>query len=213
MRDNLRDVEYSLRALSLWTALVVAVAPVILATILFRWAIKSTSILWLPLLWIVVQANPGLRVIDRIRLSVGTALSRVILVYSTFTLVFFVVKLTPLLAAWWVFNLNWLGPLGVFLTRMVAPFELPLWQVASGLNALLAWAFFFRANRHLVAQGTTEEWPERRLQCEYVTFQAIRTTLSVYAIICTFYIGAATAFESEWPPVRFILFPTGTGGS
>jgi hypothetical protein len=127
--------------------------------------------------------------------------------------VFFVVKLTPIMAALWVFNLDWLGPLGIFVTRLVAPFNQELWQIASGLNAMLAWAFFFRANRHLVAQGTTEEWPERWLRREYVTFQAVRTTLSIYAIICTFYIGAATAFETEWPPIHFILFPKVTWGS
>jgi hypothetical protein len=188
-----------------------AVLPVISVCFLFRWAIKSTAILWLPLLWIIFQARPGLKVIDRIRVSVETALAKVILAYSTLTLVFFLVKLTPLLAAWWVFNLNWLGPLGIFLTRLVAPSELPLWQVASGINAILAWAFFFRANRHLVAEGTTEEWPERWLQREYVTFQVVRTTLSIYAIICTFYIGAATASGAEWPPIHFILFPSEAG--
>jgi hypothetical protein len=179
----------------------------------FRWAIKSTSVIWLPLLWIIFQAKPGAKVIDRVKLSVGTALSKVILAYSTFTLAFFVLKLTPILAALWVFNLNWLGPPGIFLTRLVAPFDLPLWQVAAGVNAILAWFLFFRADWHLRAQGTTEELPERRLQLEYVTFKAIRTILSVYSIICTFYIGAATAFETEWPPIRFILFPTRTWGS
>ena len=85
--------------------------------------------------------------------------------------------------------------------------------VASGVNAMLAWAFFFRANRHLVAQATTEEWPQRWLQHEYVTFQAIRATLSVYAILCTSYIATATAFKTEWPPVHFILFPRKAWGS
>jgi hypothetical protein len=190
------------------------IMPMVTLSLSFRFAIKSTAILWLPLLWIIFQARPGLKIIDRIKLSVGTALSKVILAYSAITFLFFLCKLAPIIAALWVFNLNGLGPLGVFLTRLVAPFDLPLWQVASGLNAMLALVFFFRANRHLVAQDTAEAWPERWLQREYVTFQAIRTTLSVYAIICTFYIGAATAFEAEWPPIHFILFPTGgTGGS
>jgi hypothetical protein len=105
-------------------------------------------------------------------------------------------------------ELYWLGPLGGLATRLVAPFELPLWQVASAINAGLAWAFFFRAKRHLLATNTTEAWPESWVEREYVMFQGVRTTLSLYAIACTFYIAAATAWQTEWPPIRFILFPS-----
>jgi hypothetical protein len=92
-------------------------------------------------------------------------------------------------------------------TRLVAPFELPLWQVTSAISAGLAWAFFFRAKRHLLAKNLTEAWPEAWVEREYVAFQGVRTTLSLYAIACTFYIAAATAWQTEWPPIRFILFP------
>ena len=74
-------------------------------------------------------------------------------------------------------------------------------------NALLTWGFFFHADQHLLAQGTSEAWPESWIRREYASFQVVRTTLSLYVIACTFYITAAVAWQTEWPPIRFVLFP------
>jgi hypothetical protein len=81
----------------------------------------------------------------------------------------------------------------------------PLWQVASALNAVLVWAYFFRAERHLLARDTTEAWPDTWMEREYVAFQAVRTTFSLYAIACTLSITAVTAWHIKWP--HFIFFP------
>jgi hypothetical protein len=72
---------------------------------------------------------------------------------------------------------------------------------------VLAWLFFFHADQHLLAQGTSEAWPEGWVRREYALFQVVRTTLSLYVIACTFYITAAVAWQTEWPPIRFVLFP------
>ena len=127
--------------------------------------------------------------------------------YSLIVIFGFILKIALLFGIWRFAKLDWLGPLGVLATRIVAPLELPLWQVASAINAGLAWAFFFRAKRHLLAKNSTEAWPEAWVAHEYVVFQGVRTTFSLYAIACTFYIAAATAWQTEWPPIRYILFP------
>jgi hypothetical protein len=75
------------------------------------------------------------------------------------------------------------------------------------LNALLAWVFFFHADRHILAQGTSEAWPEGWVRREYALFQVVRTTLSLYVIACTFHIAASVAWQIEWPPICFVLFP------
>ena len=100
-----------------------------------------------------------------------------------------------------------LGQLGVALTRLADPLHLPLWQVAAAINALLALIFFLHADQVLLAQGTSEAWSEVWVRREYAVFQAVRATLSVYVIFCTFYITAAVAWQTEWPPIRFVLFP------
>jgi hypothetical protein len=173
----------------------------------YRLALKSTAVLWLPLIWIVVQALPRTQIMARLFVMTRSAWSKTMLVYSAFVLLAFLAKLALLFGIWHLANLEWLGPLGVAATRLAAPFELPLWQVAGALNALLAWLFFFHADQHLLAQGTTEAWPEVWLRREYVLFQLARTSLSLYVIACTFYIAAAVAWQTEWPPIRFVLFP------
>jgi hypothetical protein len=186
-------------------ALLIALVSI---SISFRFSIKSTALLWLPLLWIIHQAQPGANVLDRIQLDVKLPSTKLMLAYSICVALGFVVKLGLLFEVWKFTKLSWSGPpLEVLATRLVAPYDLPLWQVTSALNAGLAWAYFFRAKRYLLARYTAEAAPERRIQREYVAFQVVRTIFSLYAIACTLYIAAATASQIQWPPIHLILFP------
>jgi hypothetical protein len=181
---------------------------IILLALMFRFAVKSTALIWLPLLWIIRQSQPGKQVLDRIFVQVNQPWYKVMLGYSVMVIVAIFFKVALIFGVWRFPPLDWLGPLGVFGTRLVAPFELPLWHITSAFNALLAWVFFFLAKHHLVAKNfSTEAWPEPWIKREYVAFQVVRTTLSLYTIACTFYIAAATAWQTEWPPIRLILFP------
>jgi hypothetical protein len=182
--------------------------PGILLAFSFRLSIKSSAWLWLPLLWVIRQSRPGPEAMDRIELNTAQPWTKLVLTYSIFVILGFTLKLVLLYEVWRFENLSWLGPLGILATRLVAPAELPLWQVAAALNGVLAWAYFSLARRHVLARNKpTEAWPEGWIEREYVAFQAARTTLSLYAIACTFYIAAATAWQTRWPPIHFILFP------
>src|ERR1700730_81607 len=183
--------------------------PILIISFSFRFAIKSTALFWLPLLWIIhkSKSKPGQNVLDVIGVNLREPWTKVTLCYSLFVIIAFLWKLSPLFATLKVINVAGSGQLGLFTKRIVAPFELPLWQVTSAINAGLGWAFFFRAHRHLLAQNSTVAWPQSWIEREYVAFQAIRATFTVYAIACTFYIAAATAWQTEWPPIRLILFP------
>jgi hypothetical protein len=189
------------------TILIIAALPMILIAFSFRFAIKSTAIIWLPLLWIIRQSRPGTSIFDRIKLNVRQPWSKLMLIYSLFVLAGFAAKVLLVFGAWKFAQLDWLGPVGELIIRLVEPLYLPLWQITSALNALISWGFYFRAERHLLARNSTEAWPEAWVRREYVAFQAVRTTLSLYAIACTFYLAAATAWQAEWPPIRLILFP------
>ncbi len=181
--------------------------PLAILSFTFRFTIKSTSIIWLPLLWVLYQSRPGANVSDRIDLMVRQAWYKVILAYSILVLLVLAFKAALLFGAWQFFDLHTLGPLGSMITRMIAPLKVPLWQVASGANAVLALAFFFRADRHLLARNTSQALPTAWIELEYVCFQVTRTTLSMYAIVCVLYIATSTAWEAVWPPVELILFP------
>jgi hypothetical protein len=180
---------------------------IILLTLMFRFSVKSTAIVWLPLLWIIAQSRPGERVLDRVYVQISQPYYKVVLIWSVIVMLAMIFKVGLLFAVWRFWQLERLGPLGVFTTRLVAPYDLPIWQVTSAVSAVLAWVWYFCAKRHLIAKDTTEAWPESWLKTQYVTFQVIRTILTLYTIFCTFVIGAATAWQMEWPPIHFILFP------
>lgn len=181
--------------------------PIIAASISFRWSIKSTSILWLPLIWLIFQADPGKKISDRIAITIKSSWFKVMLLYSVAVFFLFIGKLALVFSVWKLRNLEWLGPLGTLTMRLVSPFDLPLWQVAGAINASLVLIFFVRAERHLLAQNSAEAWPDAWIQREYAIIQTVRTTLSLYIVACTFYIAATTAWQTELPPLRFILFP------
>jgi hypothetical protein len=181
--------------------------PLIASAVAYRWAVKSTAVIWLPLIWIVIQAQPGTQVMDRLVLVARSAWSKTMVTYSAFVVLAFFAKLGLLFGIWQLANLDWLGPLGMAATRLTAPFDLPLWQIAGAINGVLAVLFFYHADLHLLAQGKTEAWPEAWVRREYVFFQVVRTPLSLYVIACTFYITAAVAWQIEWPPIRIVLFP------
>ena len=104
-------------------------------------------------------------------------------------------------------QLGSLGELGEALTQLTDPVRLPLWQVMAAFNALLAWAYFFHADVHLLARGTAEGWPKSWIRRENSFVTATRCTISLYSIACTFYVIATVAWNMEWPKVRLILFP------
>lgn len=187
-------------------AIIIYMLIIVTPPIVLRLTIKSTALLWLPLLWLIQRSKPGTLVLDRIKLNIIAPWSKVMLVYSIFVLVGFCLKM------FWLFEVQSLdlagwGPLGLLAIRMVAPLDLPIWQVACAINAVFAWLFFFRGKQHLLAKDSCEAWPVPWVEREYVAYQAIRTTLSLYIIACTFYIAATTAWTTEWPPIHFILFP------
>jgi uncharacterized membrane protein YkgB len=198
---------FDIISVGILSTMIMPLMPMMLLAFSFRIAIKSTSIIWLPLLWVIHQSRPGTKVLDRIYLNVRQPWSKLMLIYSLFVIAGFAAKVLLIVGIWKSVQLNWPGPVGELGTRLVDPLYLPLWQITSALNAIMAWGFFFRAERHLLARNSTEAWPEAWVRREYVGFQAVRTTLSLYAIACTFYLAAATAWQTEWPPIHVILFP------
>jgi hypothetical protein len=175
----------------------------------FRFAIKSTAILWLPLLWLLYQSNPGVQVIDRMDHQIHTPWNKLMLSYSCIVVAAFGFKVALYIGVLESISLENISRVGALFTRLIAPTVLPGWQVAAFINALLAWAFLFWAVPQLRAhtRHSAEARSEASLRREYTSFQAVRTTLSLYSIACTFYIAASTAWQTEWPTIHFVLFP------
>lgn len=177
--------------------------------IAYRWSVKSTSLVWLPLIWIVTSADARRGVYDRLVMLVESPWSRAMRAWSVVVTLLFLAKLALLFQLWRMAGLAGTGPLGEVVQRIVAPVELPLWQVMSFVNAVLAWAFWFRARDHLIAheRRSAYAWPEAWIRTEYAIFTVVRNTITLYVIACTLYIVATTALRANWPPLCLVLFP------
>jgi len=138
---------------------------------------------------------------------VGDPQTKFALLYSLVVACGFVLKVCLLFGAWSFVQLAWLGPLGIFLTRFVAPVTLPLWQVTSAFNAILSFMLYLRSRRQILADSLGVNRPERQIEREYGLYQTVRTTLWLYPIACTLYIAVTTAIERDWPPIIIVLFP------
>ena len=86
--------------------------PIIIVSLSFRYAAKSTAILWLPLLWIIRQTRSETSGINVLRLYVGDPQTKFALLYSLVVACGFVLKVCLLFGAWSFVQLAWLGPQG-----------------------------------------------------------------------------------------------------
>jgi len=96
--------------------------PMIVMSVVYRWTLKGTALIWLPLLWIVRQVRPITDIYTCLILATRSAWARIMLLYSGLALLAFLVKCALLLGIWHFTNLNWLGQLGIAATRIVRAF-------------------------------------------------------------------------------------------
>ncbi|MCJ2053693.1 hypothetical protein [Methylobacterium sp. J-070] len=183
------------------------ILPITLGSLLLRYSVKSTAIVWLPLLWVLYQSNPGKDVDTRLNLAVEQPWFKVTLVYSLFVVASFLFKLYVYFAIIDIHLPNSLGPLKSLGDNLIDCFNMPLWQVAGFINALLALILYNEAKKNSIRTGTLEAWPDNRVRALYSFIQSSRSAISIYTVSCFIYIMFASASNREWPAVRLILFP------
>jgi hypothetical protein len=187
-----------------WLIFLPMYLPIIVSAFAYRWAIKSTAIFWLPLIWIVVQSRSP-DIFTRLAVVARSYKGRMMFGYSIFVAGAFLVKLT-LLFGFWRFP-SFAGPLGTAGTQLIDPVRLPLWQAAAAFNAVLASVYFVQADVHLHQRGSAEAWTEQWLKREYGVVTATRCVISLYTIACTFYIAIDVAWNMQWPTIQVVPFP------
>lgn len=117
---------------------------------LYRWSIKSTAIVWLPLLWAVGPVGRGsadllTRTNEHLSdIREGIAY-RISLALSIGTIAAGLGKLV-LVAEWNRWQETWTRLAPRLLDALVAPMTVYPWQLAALLNAVIAWALFLWAD-------------------------------------------------------------------
>jgi hypothetical protein len=161
-----------------------------LFTVAYRWSVKATSIVYLPLIWIVLRGTvrpKDLR--QEAEDLLVDPLARLRRWLALVVLTGFACKL-----GWFVFSEGftegWEKTRGLkFLRAYIVPHAIPLWQVASALNALLALVLGYGAwwVAHRIKSGrplrdaTVLRW--------WKVLRVASAALVVYTIVVTFLIA------------------------
>jgi hypothetical protein len=177
-------------------------------SIAYRWSLKATALIYTPLLWTALstfRAFPAIPVaLHRLR---SNDIAKITLIYSILVIVVFILK--------WIMmsNMNALvewfnkSEISRFLAIYVIPAQIPIWQIAAFVNALLAIAFFLFLGAMLQRVGHPDAWPDESIEGTIRSFVFVRTVLTLYTITCTLYITLQKATTWNWPPLDARLFP------
>lgn len=193
-----RGLVWFLEAVFIFSALAFALGlGCYLVGYLYRLSLKSTALIWLPLLYVVrTTFDETLTLRTRLEEIRESALWKLIRLISWLTLALLTAKIVvlPAVIDWW--NLQrWTQILNVY----VMPNQIHTWHIAAGLNSLVALAgyFFFleRAPRYMLDGA----WTERTVALGLQTFRFVRVVISTYTISVGLYLTFVAARSMKWP--------------
>ncbi|WP_375758711.1 hypothetical protein [Corallococcus exercitus] len=147
----------------------------------YRWALKGTFLLYSPMVWVVHYSfsdDPW----ERLRDICELAVHRLVRGYSVLVLAALSSKVVlDLLVPQWS-NLWTSHPSALLLNTIIAPRQLPLWQMAMAVNAVTAWGLYFFADWALARRGRGRAPVQYRIETIVRTAWIVRTVLSVFVI-------------------------------
>lgn len=170
----------------------------VIPAIVYRLSIKGCSLIYLPLIWIAHTTATGTFSVRLVNIS-DLAFHWLKRISAVIVLLFVGSKLFAI--NWWSSaNDTWLEFFSTpFITLYIAPLELPRWQLASGVNALLVWILYLIANYYVVQYKRDENYKISKLT-EYTvrSIWLVSAILSLYTISILIY----NAFSLEWGFVK-----------
>lgn len=180
------------------------VPAVFIPSILYRWSLKGTSLLWSPLIWALRTTHIS-NLVEVLKSVKHLALHKMMRIYSVFVLAFIVSKFFAV--PYWndlVLALQD-SPASSFFRELIAPTEVPLWQLAALINALLTWILYLISDYMLFKYDTVSARAKSISLRVIQTIFFSRSFLSYYTIGVTIFI----AFNTTWKiaPIGTDPFP------
>lgn len=149
---------------------------------LYRWASKGTFLPYSPLVWIAHRsfASGPWNLLHDIR---EVAFHRLVRGYSVVVLAALAARgaldlVSPTWPSIWAHH-----PSARYFEAVFAPGHLPLWQIAMGLNAVLAWALYYFADWVLVRQKRRSTLNEHWLGSILRSVWLVRGAASIFVIL------------------------------
>jgi hypothetical protein len=172
----------------------------------YRWSLKSTALIWSPLLWYMRPIYPAADLEYRLAQILQLAMSKVSLWYSAFFVCLFLAK---------VYILAYAGKYMAVIDRILGwpllrslfePAGIPLWQLVAVLNATSAILIFFVADylQHALKHG--RQLPVQAIIGTDRIVSNFRNTATCYTLLCTLYVSVQETGVSL-PPIGLKLFP------
>jgi hypothetical protein len=174
---------------------------------LYRWSIKSTALIWSPLLW---AFRPLQEKEDPLHFAAGIATLtkyRISRVYSAIILCLFAIKIYVFIAWFSLPPSVQRLPGWRFISHYLVPDAIPAWHIAAAVNAALTWLVLFRAEKYLHDATGGRPIPTEAMQRFFVISFVIRNILSIYTLTCILYLTFELVGLVELPNLRIILFP------
>jgi len=181
-----------------------------------RWSVKSTALIWLPLIYLASRAPRTLAsATEAIREERASALAALLRLLAWFSLAFFLWRAVvfPSTAAWWEAQ-DWAKPLLVFILPLgTEAQELHLWHLASGVSAFLTLVTYYLLweRRGRVDATATEITPG--ITKLYTGYFWTRGAISIYSIACGLWFAYLGVQLIDLPDLSGCVFPWQTGCS
>lgn len=190
------------------------VITVVIPAVITRLSIKSTALVWLPLLWVLSPPasreeplRPQLEVMARSDLGrAGFIWSFVYLLALLAKYAFFVTEnaLATAIGPW----TDLLGErLAAFVTAFVRPGAFPIWQLASGLNSLLAIIAFLLIRRWRLRLSVGLGASEGTVRSTLFGLVGVRKVITTYTLLCNAITLYHVAQNLPVPKVGSHFFP------
>ncbi len=159
-------------------------------TAAYRWSVKATCLIYLPIVWLVYKAKftPGSmrETLEDFRDDDIQWVRRVLAIVAMsalalkFTLLWYLTDVVPWVKAnspIWVLKIvkDW--------NHYIVPHEIPPWQIAPAFNGILAIGLWFYARKMLRKKDLAAE--ENTILAVWRTVTTLTAALSLYTIACT----------------------------
>ncbi|WP_315772184.1 MULTISPECIES: hypothetical protein [unclassified Bradyrhizobium] len=173
----------------------------------YRWSIKSTSLIWSPLLWafrpIQAEEDP-LQLAEQIQVLTVYRISRL---YSAGILFLFAAKLYLLLAWSSLKEPAQSIPGWDTIAHYLVPEAIPGWHIAAATNAALTWLIFLKAERYTLDRAQHERSQLSNIRVFFAISFTTRNLLTIYTATCTLYLTITLATAIDVSKIRIIGFP------
>ncbi len=181
----------------------------------YRWSLKSTSLVYAPLAWLMnstISVRKNLN--DYLLFAAKSALGKFVFYFSFAIVLLSLFKIYLLFWAQSALTILDNTPGWNIMTIYLAPRQLEnvgvvvdLWHVTAFINALLAIFMFFYADLVLLRMKENQQWSEKTAIAITGGNIFLRGFLSLYTITCVLYVTIKAIPPETWQQFKFQLVP------